>query len=282
MPIEHISDTARWVAEYRAMETDRPDAIFRDPFARRLAGPLGAEIANSKGFQGRMAWVIIVRTAVLDSVVMHCVKDGADMVINLAAGLDTRPWRMDLPASLRWVDIDLPGILGHKTKELANEKPRCHYEPVMLDLSDTAARNALLARLGASCKRALVITEGLLIYLEPSMVADLGRALHAQSSFQWWVTDLAGPRLLNMVGRSSAKALADGPAKFKFAPAEGSGYFAPLGWREKAYWPNADEGRRLNRQMRGMWFWRLVGMLYPRRLREEFKRISGNLLLERA
>jgi O-methyltransferase involved in polyketide biosynthesis len=38
MTIEHISDTARWVAFYRAMETERPDAIFRDPFARQLAG----------------------------------------------------------------------------------------------------------------------------------------------------------------------------------------------------------------------------------------------------
>src|SRR5947207_640433 len=97
MPIEHISDTARWVAEYRAMETDRPDAIFRDPYARRLAGPLGAEIANSNSFRQRMAWVIIVRTAVLDEVVRNCVKDGADLVVNLACGLDTRPWRMDLP-----------------------------------------------------------------------------------------------------------------------------------------------------------------------------------------
>ena len=39
--IENISDTARWVAVYRAMETERPDAIFRDPFAARLAGDTG-------------------------------------------------------------------------------------------------------------------------------------------------------------------------------------------------------------------------------------------------
>jgi len=35
MTIENVSDTARWVAVYRAMETARPDAIFKDPFADR-------------------------------------------------------------------------------------------------------------------------------------------------------------------------------------------------------------------------------------------------------
>ena len=54
--MRNISDTALWVAVYRAMETDRPDAIFRDPFARKLAGERGAEIVKSipRGAQG--AW----------------------------------------------------------------------------------------------------------------------------------------------------------------------------------------------------------------------------------
>ncbi len=47
MPIEHISDTARWVAVYRAMETARPDAIFRDPHARQLAGERGDHIVDT-------------------------------------------------------------------------------------------------------------------------------------------------------------------------------------------------------------------------------------------
>jgi O-methyltransferase involved in polyketide biosynthesis len=46
MPIGNVSDTARWVAVYRAMETARPDAIFRDPFAERLAGERGLEIVR--------------------------------------------------------------------------------------------------------------------------------------------------------------------------------------------------------------------------------------------
>ena len=52
MAIDNISDTARWVAVYRAQETARPDAIFRDPFAERLAGERG----DSGGFPDMRCW----------------------------------------------------------------------------------------------------------------------------------------------------------------------------------------------------------------------------------
>ena len=52
------------------------------------------------------------------------------MVINLAAGLDSRPYRMQLPASLRWVEVDLPDMLNYKQVVLANESPLCVVERV--------------------------------------------------------------------------------------------------------------------------------------------------------
>src|SRR5262245_3777352 len=100
MPIEHISDTARWVAVYRAMETERRDAIFRDPYARRLAGPRGEEIVRDMPNSGASAASVIVRTAVFDEIIGKAVTDGnVDLIVNLAAGLDTRPWRLPLPPS---------------------------------------------------------------------------------------------------------------------------------------------------------------------------------------
>lgn len=47
-PIENVSDTAFWVAHYRALETKRPDALFHDP----LAGVLAGEAAASNGGSG--------------------------------------------------------------------------------------------------------------------------------------------------------------------------------------------------------------------------------------
>ena len=279
MTIDHVSDTARWVAEYRAMETDRPDAIFRDPYARRLAGARGAEIVNTIPRGRAFAWPMIVRTAVLDEMILERIGGGCDLVLNLAAGLDARPWRLDLPTKLRWVDVDLPGILGHKLELMKNERPKCVYEAIVLDLADEAKRRALFSQVGGQSRQVLVISEGLLIYLDPDAVASLARDLHAQAAFRWWLIDIASPRLLKWSQRSWGKSMQRAP--FKFAPAEDTKFFEPHGWREREYRSIGDEARRLKREMRGMWFWRLVMLLYPKRIKEQFKRFSGCVLLER-
>lgn len=282
MLIENISDTARWVAFYRAMETERPDAIFRDPFARKLAGERGEHIVDNMK-QGRaMAWAMIVRTAVFDEIILDTISAyDIDTVINLAAGLDARPWRMALSPSLRWIDVDLPGILDYKLETIGDAKPVCNYEAVRLDLTDDAARKALFVRLGAASKTTLVVTEGLLIYLTASQVANLASDLRAAESFRFWLIDLAHPRLLKMMDRSWGKSVKEGNAPFQFAPAEGTAFFDKLGWREAQFRASMDEAQRLKREMKMMWLWRLVGRLYPARAREEMRRMSGIVLLER-
>src|SRR5438552_1547980 len=161
MPIEHISDTARWVAYYRAMETARPDAIFRDPFAERLAGPEGRQITETMKRGRDMAWAMVARTVSFDDVILDAIHGkGVDLVVNLAAGLDARPWRLDLPPNLRWADVDLPGILDYKLEVMASEQPKCRYEAIRVDLTDPARRDALLSQLAASAKKALVVAEG--------------------------------------------------------------------------------------------------------------------------
>jgi len=75
--IRNVSDTALWVAIYRAMESERSDAIFRDPHARRLGGERGEAIVRSMPNGAATAWPMIVRTAVMDEIVMRCVRAGA-------------------------------------------------------------------------------------------------------------------------------------------------------------------------------------------------------------
>jgi hypothetical protein len=60
-PIRNVSDTARWAVAYRARENERSAALFRDPFARRLAGELGEEIANTVKFSTRNTWSWLAR-----------------------------------------------------------------------------------------------------------------------------------------------------------------------------------------------------------------------------
>ena len=64
--IRNVSDTALWVAVYRARETERPDALFRDPFAGRLAGVRGVQIATSMPFADKATWAWVARTVLFD------------------------------------------------------------------------------------------------------------------------------------------------------------------------------------------------------------------------
>ncbi|HEY0778025.1 MAG TPA: class I SAM-dependent methyltransferase [Gemmatirosa sp.] len=283
MPIEHVSDTARWVAVYRAMESERPDALFRDPYARRLAGARGEAIVRTLKRGRATAWAMIVRTAVMDEMILHAVeREGVGLVLNLAAGLDARPWRLALPPALRWVDADFPAVLDYKRETLGGATAACAYEAVGVDLADADARRAFLARVGGDAPRTLVVSEGLLLYLAPAQVGALAADLHAAPSVAAWVTDLASPRLLALMQRSWGAAAARGNAPFRFAPAEGTDFFRPFGWREAQFRSAMEEAHRLRREMRGAWLWRALARLGPPARREEFRRMSAFIRLERA
>lgn len=273
--IENVSDTARWVAFYRAMESDRPDALFRDPWARKLAGERGAAIVRHIPRAEAMAWALIVRTQVFDELILRAVRrDGVDLVLNLAAGFDTRPYRLPLPPSLQWIEVDLPELLAHKETEMAGERPVCELERVRLDLADHEARRALFDRVERMGKRVMVVSEGLLLYLTPQQVAPLATDLHGSKSFRWWVTDLLSPALLKRLHRTWGTHLENANAPYRFAPEEGAEFFRPFGWRVGEFRPVFDEGRRLQREMPLAW-------LLARIARRGFGKGAGVALLER-
>jgi methyltransferase (TIGR00027 family) len=227
--IRDISDTARWVAIYRARETDRPDAAFRDPFARALAGERGEQIANAVAGDD-VSWSFTARTCLFDTFITKLAQQGVDLVVNLAAGLDARPYRMNLPPLLRWVEVDLPDILDYKEAVLRDAQPVCQLERVRLDLTNADARRGLFARLGRSATNALVITEGLLIYLMRDEVSELARDLAAPESFAHWVLDIASPGLIDMMKQRTGDVMNQAGAPFLFGPPEGPPFFVPLGW----------------------------------------------------
>ena len=278
-PIRNVSDTALWVAIYRAMESERPDAIFRDPYARRLGGERGQAIVDAMPRGKMMSWPMVVRTAVMDEIILRCVQQGAATVLNLAAGLDARPYRLDLPPTLRWLHVDLPDMVEYFRSHMADEKPRCQLEFIAADLRETDARRDVFER-AATHGPVLVITEGLLVYLEPENVAELARDLHDIAKARWWLSDLASPMLLKFLERKWQPMLKQGNAPFRFGPAESTAFFAPYGWREVEFRPHWDEALRLKRTMPNMWFWKIMRWLQPKKRREAMKRFSGIILLE--
>src|SRR5258708_23273463 len=116
--VSNVSDTARWVAVYRAWESARPDALFSDPLAGRLAGDRGKAIAALAPRMTRSGWPMGVRTKLMDDLILASVEEGCNCVLNLAAGFDTRPYRLALPASLSLIQASLAGILEARDTRL--------------------------------------------------------------------------------------------------------------------------------------------------------------------
>jgi methyltransferase (TIGR00027 family) len=243
--IRHISDTARWAAVYRAKESERRDAVFHDPFARRLAGQRGQEIAASLPFYDRASWAWVSRTWLFDTFITQQLQQGVDLVLNLAAGLDARPYRMNLPSSLTWIEVDLPEILDYKEDILRDEKPVCKLERMRLDLADENARRQLFASVGQRASRALIITEGLLIYLTEEQVGALAEDLARQQSFRRWVLDIASPGLLRMLQKNTQ--FGEDVPPLKFAPANGPEFFTAHRWKPLEVRSMIKTGRRLKR-----------------------------------
>jgi methyltransferase (TIGR00027 family) len=281
--LRSVSDTALLVAYHRAMETKRPDALFRDEFAVRLSEGRGEEIARTLTYGRRMAWTTIVRTILLDDIVQRLVAGGVDGIVNIAAGLDARPYRLPLPASLRWIEVDLPAMVRDKTEALAHDTPVCRLERVPLDVADAAARRALLTRIGSELKNVLVITEGLLVYLPPDTVGQLADDLAAQPSIRHWATDLATPMIRKRVNRWWGRKFKQANTNYQFAPEEGTRFFAPHGWREAEFHALFEEGMRVNRMMSGMWMfevWKRIAPKRTARMMEKWR--AGVALLERS
>jgi methyltransferase (TIGR00027 family) len=223
--VTHVSDTARWTARYRATESARADALFSDPLAERLAGERGRAIVASTPVSNRNGWWLIARTKIIDDAIAEAIADGCDRVLNLAAGLDTRPYRLDLPSDFPWIEADLPMLLAEKTQLLADQPPRCRLTRAAVDLSDPDARNAFFNEALDGAGKALVLTEGLLMYLEDRDVVALSAAIK-RPEVAWWMLDFAFPGLQKMMNK---KMLQNAP--FRFAPENGLAYFEDLGWR---------------------------------------------------
>jgi methyltransferase (TIGR00027 family) len=225
-PISTVSDTARWMAVYRAAESARPDSLFSDPLADRLAGDHGRAIAAVAPRLTQNGWWWVTRTILIDALVADAVRDGCDRVVNLAAGFDTRPYRLDLPSGLEWIEADTPELIDEKQRLLKGETARCGIDRVAVDLADAPSRQSFLSDATSGARNALVLTEGLILYLDAPQVRSLARDL-LRDEVSWWVTDLLSPFIVRHMMRRMPSL---DRAPMKFGPPEGVSFFEHEGW----------------------------------------------------
>jgi methyltransferase (TIGR00027 family) len=277
--IRDVTDTATWVAYYRAVESDRPDAMFRDPYARMLVGERGAQIARDFGKTGAYtAWTLITRTVIIDEFIQRGIADGVDAVLNLGSGLDTRPYRMDLPATLHWVEADFPNIIDYMSQAMAAHMPRCRLQRVAVDLANDDARRRFLAAVLPDAKKVMVITEGVIPYLTEQQVGALADDLSAHPRFAFWISEFFSPVAYPYI-RAAARRRQMVNAPFRFLPADWPGFFAQHGWVKKELRYGSEIAIRFRRRPPMPWWARFVMRLMSRKRRMEGMRAAGYQLL---
>jgi len=277
--IAHVSDTAFWVAYYRWIETQRPDALFKDPLSIKLVGDRGADIAKHMGIQRAMAWSMALRTWIIDRYIDEEIKSGCDGFVNLGAGLDTRPYRLDLPRDFPWIEIDFANVVDYKTETLKDDAPGCRLTRIACDLSDDTARRALLAKLNTTGRRLCVLTEGVVPYLTNDSVADLARDLHQQTNITHWITDYFSPLFNKISARGNIRRRLARNAPFRFDPGpdliDWPAFFAQNGWTIDEIRFSGDEGVKIGRDLPVGWLGRLLMPFASEARLRPYRRMNG-------
>jgi methyltransferase (TIGR00027 family) len=278
--LNDVSDTALWVAVYRARETERADALFRDPLAAKLAGERGQQIEGKMSHSHYVEWSVVIRTHIIDGYIESLIKEGLDTVVNIGAGLDTRPYRMNLPEGLRWIEIDFPHMIALKNERLAADKPGCRLERVGLDLSNEGERARILAKINSEGRNILAITEGVTPYLSNDDVASLAKALRAQPNFRHFITDYNSPKLQRYLNNPRRKKEMQN-APFIFNPPNWYEFYAKQGWRVREMKYIGVESEKLGRAAPHPWWVKLLfKTVVPTAEKLESMQMNGYALLE--
>lgn len=276
--ISSVADTALWVAALRAQEAERSDPALTDSLASMLAGERGRKIARSMPHAAMVAWAVVMRASATDRLINEAVQTGIDTVINLGAGLDTRPYRMQLPADIRWVEVDLPMIIELKNAKLRDYKSVCKVERIAVDLLDVPSRNEVLARYAASSRNALVITEGLLPYFSNEDAGALARDLFALPSIGLWIQDFDNAGKRGMPRRWIKKLRA---APFLFRVGNWFAFFQECGWRPRKIITSAEESETLGRPYPFSFPLGLLMYSLPGEVRRKILSVTGAALFQK-
>jgi methyltransferase (TIGR00027 family) len=176
-----VGRTAIGMARVRAQESRRPDRLFDDPYAEAFVAAAPSAFPQEHGASGELAsWGAtislqgIIRTRFFDEYLLAACAAACRQVVLLAAGLDTRAFRLALPTGVRLFELDLPEVLDFKERVLATQEavPQCERTVLGVDLRQDWPAELAGAGFEPSAPAAW-LAEGLLIYLSAEEAAHL-------------------------------------------------------------------------------------------------------------
>ena len=236
--------SARWAAAQRFRESERPDALFRDPLARCLAGDEGLALLQQweQAYAGSAATsaFVAIRTRCHDDLAARCAAEGVRQVVLLGAGMDARAFRLSWPAGTTVFECDHAELLDQKQRLLAEQGavPACSRVPVPANLAADWSED--LTGHGFSAQTpALWIAEGFLHYLQADGVEKLlGQVSHSSAPGSVFGADLASWTFFTSPWTKPAlQALADCGMVWRFGTDTPEVLFASHGWRAQVHQP---------------------------------------------
>ena len=186
---ESVGATALGVAASRATETESDDPLIRDPFARVFLDAVGDGPWNWNAAQlprelleaepelplHRQAMVgyMASRTKFFDTFFLDATNAGIRQVVILAAGLDSRSWRLPWPDGVTVYELDQHKVLDFKASTLSDHgaQPAADRVEVAVDLRQDWPKALQEAGFDPSSP-SVWSAEGLMPYL-PSAAQDL-------------------------------------------------------------------------------------------------------------
>jgi methyltransferase (TIGR00027 family) len=165
--------TARWTAGVRARESARADHLFEDPWAEALVGKEGVEWLAQRPEDSIIP--IAIRTRFFDDFLLDTSRRHAiRQVVLMAAGLDTRAFRLDWPAGTCLFELDQPHVLQYKEEVLhaAGARPACQRRLIEADLTSPWQEKLLGSNFDARLPSAWLL-EGFLFYLSNESITQV-------------------------------------------------------------------------------------------------------------
>ena len=200
-----VGSTARWIAAGRALETETANPLFRDPFARELAGDTGFTMLVAMRGPDRVGDATMpepyfsIRTKFLDEGLLEAVGSGSiAQVLILAAGMDARAFRLEWPSGVVLFEIDRDDVFEHKEPILQRlgGRPLCDRRVVRADLAGSWTEPLTAAGFD-STRPSAILVEGLLYYLdEPSAIRLLSTIEQLAAPGSWIGADMVNAETL--------------------------------------------------------------------------------------